>query len=85
MLQVGIPTQAKPAMAAKPTNKDGAGLAFAGAGIAVLLLVIGAWNFFGANRLRANRGRSLLIQTMVKDDLCSLPLRKIRVALSSKS
>ena len=52
-LQVGVPAQAKPALAAKsPEPKGRSRLALIGAGIAALLLVIavGAWHFLGANR-----------------------------------
>ena len=52
-LQVGVPAQAKPAMAAKPPEPKGRSrLALLAAGIAALLLVIaaGAWHFLGGNR-----------------------------------
>jgi adenylate cyclase len=54
-LQVGVPAQAKPAMAAKPPEAKGrAQLAFVAAGIAALFAVVtGAWHFLDANRSTA--------------------------------
>jgi adenylate cyclase len=51
-LQVGVPAQAKPAMAKPPEPKGRSRLALLVAGIAGLLLVIaaGAWYLLGANR-----------------------------------
>ena len=51
-LQVGVPAQAKPALAAKPPEAKGrARLAFVAAGIAALIAVVaGAWHFLDANR-----------------------------------
>ena len=52
-LRVGVPAQAKPATAAKPTPpKRGSALALLAAGYALLLVLVaaGAWYFLGANR-----------------------------------
>ena len=54
-LQVGVPAQAKPALAAKPPEPKGrARLAFVVAGIAALIAAVaGAWHFLDANRSTA--------------------------------
>jgi TolB-like protein/Tfp pilus assembly protein PilF len=51
-VEVGKPSQAKPAMAAKPKLKRGSALAVIAAGYALLIAVIagGAWYFLAANR-----------------------------------
>jgi adenylate cyclase len=52
-LQVGVPAQAKPAIAAKPPEPKGrSGLALLAAGLAALLMAVvaGGWHFLGANR-----------------------------------
>ena len=51
-LQVGVPAQAKPAMAAKPPEPKGRlRLALLAVGIAALIAIaVGAWHFLGVNR-----------------------------------
>jgi TolB-like protein len=50
-LQVGVPAQAKPAMAAKPEPTARSRVALLAVGIAALIAVaVGAWHFLGASR-----------------------------------
>jgi adenylate cyclase len=62
-LQVGVPAQARPAMAAqRPEPKKRSRLALLGAGIVALIAVAtGAWHFLGANRFTAVEAPSVAV------------------------